>query len=154
MKTTSESPDRTREAIKTSLNILGYKNNTEKQLRMKLAQREFTKNETDSAVEYLKSKGYLDETRMIESEIRFLANSKLYGKQRIFMELKMKGFPSGLISEVDFDDEKFDDIDFDANCRKLFLKRGGTPDDKTLAFLRRYGYSGPEIRRAVSQSEE
>lgn len=137
-----------RKALKTAMNIVGYKDNTEFTLREKLSERGYSAETVDNVTEFMKSKGYVDDSRMLIRTARSLANGKLYGKARIKNELAQKHFDREVLSSLDWDSEELADIDFAEVCLKLLKKRGGTRDEKTYAFLRRYGHSPADIRAA------
>jgi len=136
-------------ARKTAVNILSYSDNTEKRLRVKLAAKGFSRESAENAVEYVISRGWLDEKKQAESAIRYLAGVKLFGRRRILQELIKRGFRRTVIDSCDFDS-----CDFAGNCKRLWEKRGNTDDERTVAFLIRAGYSGEDIRAARRMSED
>ena len=141
------------EALRTSMGILQRRDNTEKMLREKLLLRGFEKDTIDRVMDYLYQKGYLNERRMLINAVGYMANSKLFGKSKILCELRAKGFSSAVISELDFSDPELEEIDFRANCIKLFIKRGGRRDTKTVNTLLRYGHSIDDIHAAIRYVE-
>lgn len=156
-----------KKAIKTGMNILGYSDNTERQLHDKLIKKGYHEDVIVASIEYLIEKGYLNEERHINRAIIFLADTKLLGRRRIYEELKKKGFSREKIENADFSE-----IDFPQNCAKLIFKRrrtnrisfSGDEDTEELrnilqkeyASLLRYGYSGDDIKRAykILKAEE
>ncbi|MHB1153843.1 MAG: regulatory protein RecX [Eubacteriales bacterium] len=136
-------------ARKTAVNILSYSDNTELRLREKLAAKGFSREAADDAVEYVISRGWLDEQKQAESALRYLAEVKLFGRRRILQELRKRGFRRTVIDSCDFDS-----CDFVGNCRRLWEKRGNTDDERTVAYLFRAGYSGDDIRAARRMSED
>ena len=146
---TPEAPEEAyRAALKTALNIIGYRDNTEYRLREKLLERGYTKETVDDVVAFMLAKKYVDEERMLYRTARVLAEGKLYGKMRIRQELQLKKFRGGLVEHLDWEREELADIEFPEICRKLIVKRGGNRDDKTYALLRRYGHTSADIREA------
>lgn len=131
------------EVIQAGIHILAYASNTEKQLNLKLKRKGFDSDLIDQAIEYFIEKGYLDDESYIDLMVNKLAERKLYGMTRIKNELYRMGFSYELIQEI-----PYDDIDFIGNCAKLLKKRGGEFNDKNISALRRYGYSGSEIKAA------
>ncbi len=146
--------DAYKKALKTSLNILARCDNTEKALKQKLFTRGYGDETIGEVIRYLKGKGYMNECRMMFHAVEYMANVKLYGKARILAELRRKGYSSCLISCLDYSSEELADIDFQANCIKLYIKKGGKSDQKTIDFLIRYGHSGDDIRNAVKYAKE
>lgn len=136
-------------ARKTAINILSYSDNSELRLREKLTAKGFSREAADNAVEYVISRGWLDEQKQAESALRYLAEVKLFGRRRILQELRKRGFPRTVIDSCDFDS-----CDFAGNCRRLWEKRGNTDDERTVAYLIRAGYSGDDIRAARHMSED
>lgn len=137
-----------RAALKTAFHIVGFKDNTEAQLRDKLTERGYGAETVDDVVAYMVAKGYLNDERMLYRTARLLAEGKGYGKIRIRQELQRKKFPSDRIAALDWEGDELVDIDFAEICRRLIVKRGGLRDEKTYAFLRRYGHATADIREA------
>ena len=129
--------------------ILSAADNTERQIREKLRMKGFGSETITEAVSELERLGYLNEKRYIANAVEYYAFRKLYGPRRIPLELKNKGFKSEYISAVDYSE-----IDFVSGCAELIEKRGvedGRLDEKTLAFLQRYGYTSSIIRQALGK---
>ena len=146
--TTDDPEEAYRAALKTSLNILGYRDNTEAQVREKLLERGYTEETVNAVIAWLLAKRYLDDERMMLAAVRQLSLGKLYGKARIRQELRRKHFSSEAIEALDWESEELSAIDFTEICLRLLKKRGGMRDEKTYAFLVRYGHQGSDIRAA------
>ena len=140
-------------ALRTAMNIVGYKDNTLHQLKTKLTERGYAEKTVNDVCEYMVSKNYVNDTRMIFRSARSLALNKLYGKKRIMRELALKRFTDEAYDAFSFDDGELDDIDFVSVCLKLLKKKGGARDDKTFAFLMRYGHSVSDIKEAYKRLE-
>lgn len=147
-KSDGDNPEYTR-AVRTACNILSYCDNTERRLRDKLSNKGYSHGAADFAVEYVKAKGWLDETRMAEAAVHSLTQSRLYGKRRVLLELRKRGFTSEVIDEIDFSE-----LDFAEICARLLDKQHGGDDDKTRAALMRYGHTLGDINRAIREKEE
>lgn len=141
--------------ISSAMNILVYANNTEKRLREKLSRKGYCSDDIDTALEYVKGKGYINEKSQVIDAAVMLATTKLYGKKRIAVELYKKGFKREDIAQIDYDELE---IDFIAGCAALICrackldddeKREFVPDNKIMGSLIRYGYTVSEIREAV-----
>lgn len=151
-----EYSDSAKACINNAMSILVYANNTEKKLREKLTYKGHSKENIDTAIDYVKGKGYIDENAQILDAAEVLASAKLYGKKRIAMELYKKGFRRDAISAINYDELG---IDFVAGCAAMICrvcrlseddeKRQFSPDDRLMGSLIRYGYSIGEIREAV-----
>ena len=140
-------------ALRTAFNIVGYKDNTLYQLKTKLSERGYSDAAVNDVCEYMISKGYVNDTRMIFRAARSLALTKLYGKKRIMRELALKRFTDEAYDAFTFDSDELEDIDFVEICLKLLRKKGGVRDDKTFAFLVRYGHSVSDIKEAYKKLE-
>ncbi len=153
--------DSEKACINSALNILVYANNTEKKLREKLYRKGYEKTTVDTAIDYVKGKGYIDENAQILDAAELLATAKLYGKKRIAVELYKKGFKRDAIASIDYAELG---IDFVAGCAAMICrtcrlrddeeKRRFVPDDRQIGALIRYGYSVGEIREAVKLLHE
>jgi Uncharacterized protein conserved in bacteria len=135
-------------AIRTTYNILAYADNTEAALRRKLAERGFSGDIIDSAVEEARASGTLNEARMLESRLHSLINVKKYGRKRIAAELRKLGFPREAIDSIDWDE-----YDFTAHCAALIRKNGGL-DNRLFAALMRRGFLPGEIKNAAVLAEK
>ncbi len=135
-------------ALRTAMNIVGYKDNTLCQLKTKLTERGYSEKTVDDVCEFMTVKGYINDTRVIFRFARSLALNKLYGKKRIMKELALKRFTDEAYDAFTFDSDELEDVDFVSVCLKLLKKKGGARDDKTFAFLMRYGHSVSDIKEA------
>ena len=142
------------EAIRAALRILGFRDQPARILRDKLKQRGFSSDAVERAVSYVSAKGYLNEERMLEAEIRTLAVRKHYGRMRILSELRQKGYAKETLETLSPDCLQFAEYDFIALCREWIEKTGGAPDEKTVASLRRRGYTLSEIKAAFGALRE
>lgn len=145
-----------KKCIASAMNILVYASNTEKRLREKLLRKGYSQSDVDTAVDYCKGKGYVNDSSQLIYTAQVMASSKLYGKRRLVVELYKKGFRREDIAALDYDEL---DIDFPANCAALLCraaklrtpqeKREFVPDRKIMGAMVRYGYSVSEVRDAV-----
>ena len=140
-------------ALRTAMNIVGYKDNTLYQLKTKLTERGYSETTVNDVCEYMTMKGYVNDTRMIFRSARSLALNKLYGKRRIMQELSLKRFTDEAYDAFTFDSDELEDVDFTEICLKLLKKKGGMRDDKTFACLMRYGHSTSDIKEAYKRLE-
>lgn len=140
-------------ALKTALHILGYKDNSERMLAEKLTERGYTPETIEEVKDFLVKKGYLNEERMLVNTARSLALGRGYGRRRIVSELRRKKFEEARIASLDFESD-LEEVDFVSVCQRLIQKRGGARDEKTYAFLLRYGHSPADIREAYRRIEK
>ncbi len=145
-----------KEVMAAASNILVFADNTEKNLRDKLARKGFNEEAIEAAVNKLKEAGLINDARLMHSVSEYLADKKLYGRGRIKLELEKKGFDKRLIGEQL--NECVSDVDFKENCLKLVRKKklaDKIKDSKTAravtAALARYGYGYAEIKYAYTR---
>ena len=134
-------------ALKTAFHIVGFKDNTEAQIRDKLTERGYAPETVEAVLSFLVGKGYVDEPRMLERTVHLLAEGRGYGRRRIREELKRMKFRREVLEAFD----GWEEIDFVSICRKLIEKRGGARDEKTYAFLLRRGHRLEDIKTAFRE---
>ena len=141
-------------AIKYASNLLQFSDKSEKVLRLKMKEKEYTEDVVDEALKVMRSSGIISDEDLCLKKYISIANSKLYGPHRIKNELYAKGF-SG--SDIKSAEEKAG-IDFEKLCGDLCekLTKGGKCDlydknqrDKFKAKLSRYGYEYETISRVL-----
>ena len=138
------------QALKTAFNIIGYKDNTEHQLREKLEERGYGSQTVDAVCSYMTEKGFVNDRRMIYRLARSLAQSRLYGRRRIYQELRRRHFDPDVMEDFDFENEELEDVDFVQCCLRLIKRKGGQRDERTYALLVRYGHSPSDIKKAYA----
>ena len=137
-------------AKKAAVSLLAYKENTERELTDKLLLRGYNREEAAAAVEYVKSKRYLDEERYYRRLVENAANTQLYGKKHIEQLLWKKHFSRETIEKCA---DVYESVDFEGNCLRALenIYRGDMK--KTAMALLRRGFSGAEVRYAVEKYE-
>ena len=142
-------------AVKKSIDLLSYGDNTKSVLVRKLRERGFDKYLSEDAAEYVASLGYIDELNMLEREVERLANVKLYGRSRIKAELYKKGISRDVISENL--GGLLENVDFCENLLKLVRKKFDitSKDDRKYresfyGAMYRLGYAPSETRGAIN----
>ena len=141
------------QAYKKALYLLGYTSASRKALLRKLVDKGCDAEYSSIALDRLEANGMLREMdfALREGE-RCLV--KLWGRERIRMHLREKGYSDETINSVFF---AFEDngVDFDENCALLLEKKySHIPTDKkelqkVIASLMRYGYSLSQIKEAI-----
>ena len=131
-----------------ALNIIGFKDRTEKEIREKLTQKGYDENTIEDETEFLKSYGFINDSRYAERFTRDAVNLKKWGKARVKTELLRKGIDREIIgntiedifSELDDDrllsemQKRFKSSDF-SNIKErtrifnFYLRRGFSPDE-------------------------
>ena len=144
-----EIEDTVEAAQKAAYNILNFSDNTVNQLREKLLAKGYSESSCEGAIKHCVEHGHIKEADHLARFIEICAG-KFYGRRRIYMEAKARGFDSDLIKERF--DKCIENIDFDMNCAKLISRLiAATPSlatdmNKLIATVMRYGYSIEEIR--------
>ncbi len=145
-------------AIKYASYLLGFSDKSERILRQKMREKEYSTEVIDEALAVLREGGIISDQNLCLKKYLSIANSKLYGPGRIKSELFAKGFSAEDIKKA----ESTADIDFDKLCAQMcekLLRSGRTnlsdrkERDKLKAKLLRYGYSFDSINSALSNFE-
>ena len=126
-----------------SLEILSFRMRSEKELRDKLAGYEYSPEEVEKALQYVKSYGYINDEAYAEQYVASRSSQK--GRTALRLELLKKGIPSDKIEaaletlEVSEEDTAYE----------LLIKKAGEPhelEEKEFAKLYRFlmgrGFSG------------
>lgn len=142
------------DAIRKAMNLLLYKDRSEKELRDRLAKEEFEPEQIRDAIEYVRSFGYLNDRRYAENYVASFAGKK--SRRIIRAELEQKGVDEVLI------DRALEEIPEDetGQIMELLRKKAGGPhrmDDRekrrVVGFLSRRGYSGSDIWKVIREYE-
>lgn len=142
-------------AKKRAMHILEKRDKTEQQLRDKLLENRYPVQVVESAIDYVKSYGYIDDISYARRYIEYRSRSK--SRKQLRMELYAKGISSEVISEI------FDDMEDGEGetIRKLILKKSAEPQlleeterRKLKMSLMRKGFAYSEIEKAFSQLEQ
>lgn len=118
---------------------------TEKNLRLKLKTKGYGCDETDDAVEYLRSFGYINDLRLAQNAAERLA-ARLYGRKKIYAYLVSKGISREVIEQIDLSE-----IDFDENCALLVsrLALRGKSREQIMRSLISAGFTQSEVINAL-----
>lgn len=137
---------------------ISYRNRTERELKEKLKEKEYTDDVIENIVVTLKEYNYINDEQYAMDMQKELINFKMYGEFRIKQILMQKGISKNIINSLFFDYEKMQE-----NAIKLLKRKYGkiTPDykekKKIYSFLERKGYSYEIIKNSydeVFQREE
>lgn len=138
------------EAIAKAMHLLLCRQRTEKELREKLREKEFSPQAIEAAVRYVSSFGYLDDRRY--AEVYLHSRKGKAGRRVIARELREKGVRGEWIDEV----LEADDTDEGETIRAILCRRCGEPhplDEKELRrqvqYLSRKGFSLSDIRKQI-----
>lgn len=133
-----------------ALEILSYKMRSERELREKLVGYEYPPEDVEKAVEYVKSYGYINDSRYAEQYVA--SRGKQKGRSLLRMELIRKGIdPEDAEKALDSMEESEEDTAYE-----LILKKAGDPhfpDEKEYARIYRFlagrGFKSSDISRAL-----
>lgn len=138
-----------KKALNSAAGMLSRRALTEKQIREKLAKKEYTDDIIESVIGRLYYLDLIDDSKYAESALRSL-KIRGYGKLRIRYELIRKGVPKNIAEEALCDFEADNDILFKLIDKRL---KGECFDikeiQKTSASLARKGYTWEEINTAI-----
>ena len=144
-------------AKEKALSLLNYRMRTEKELKDKLLDADFSEEAAFEAIEYVRSYGYLNDRAYAEQYVS--SRSSMKGDYLLKRELREKGVSEEIISEV------FEESETDTGkvIYELIEKKCGAPhvlEDKeyrrTFSFLARRGFEAHDIYiglKAYSESE-
>ncbi len=137
-------------ARKKAMQLLERMDRTEQNLRRKLTEKDFTPDEVEDAIAYVKSYHYLDDKRYARTYVRFHGASK--SSTRLYQDLLQKGIDKETAREAI--DEAYEG-DEDAQIRALLEKKHYDPNmdrkekQRIYAFLMRRGFPASKILRAM-----
>ncbi len=135
-----------------ALRLLSQREHSRAELVRKLSPHEEVPGELAQALDDLQAKGFIDETRVLESVLNHRA-SKL-GNGRIKQELQAKGLAPAAVSQamLDLKDSEF------ARAQNIWQKKFGSPAvdanerAKHYRFLLSRGFSSEVVRKVVKLS--
>ena len=139
-------------ALKSALNILAYAECTESALRQKLLDKGNSPESVQFATDYVIKHRYLDEKRYLFRLVEYAGNVSLYGRRRILMQLRYKGFSKDVIDACF--DEAMAHVTEDENCRKALSRMRGKSEKQALDALVRRGFSYDTAKRALRADDE
>jgi regulatory protein len=137
-----------------ALRLLSQREHSRKELEQKLKPHEETPGELAEALDFLATKDFINEKRVIESVVNRRA-SKL-GAARVRQELVAKGLPADDIAEAV---EAMRSTELD-RALQVWRKRFGTPPSdaseraKQVRFLVSRGFAPEVVRRVVAGADE
>lgn len=137
------------------MNLLKSRTYTEKQLRDKLRQGEYTDYLIDEAIEYVKSYGYVNDLRYAEEFVEYHMESK--SRRRMEQDLLRKGIKKEIINEVFVKmKENGEEPDEISMAIKILRKKNYQADMATMqekrklsAYLYGKGFDPDIIRRVL-----
>ncbi|MBO4214220.1 MAG: regulatory protein RecX [Lachnospiraceae bacterium] len=140
--------DMIKDAKKRALSVLERRDRTKKELIDKLTEDGYPSSVVNTAIEYVESYHYLDDSRYAENYIRYHKNNK--SKKAVKLYLKDKGID---IETIDAAIEKEYDNDEKEMIKELFIKRHYNPEtadykekNRMMAYCMRRGFSLDDIK--------
>ena len=146
-------------AVKYCSYLLSFSDKSERVLKRKMREKEYSPEVIDEALQVLRLGGITDDRELCLRKYISIANSKLYGPYRIKSELFAKGFSS---QDIKYAEENCD-VDFEENIKELFLRLNRMEKldlsdkavvSKLASKLVRYGYSSYHIKLVTGNHNE
>ena len=142
----------------TALHYIGYKMRTVKEIRMKLAEKEFSEDVMERVIEFLEKYGYADDREYCRKYIREKLRMKPKSGYALKIELKQRGISSRVIDEVMAETEVDEEGDafrwLERKSRGIWPPQDDKQKKKLYDFLLRKGYSYDIIGEAFRQMDE
>lgn len=144
-------------AKQTALNFVSYKPRTEYQVVVKLHKEKFTNEEINTAVEFLKEFGYLDDSLYAQRYVLYAKTQKKSSKRKIEMGLTKRGISKDIISnvlkEAFSEDEELDNAMKIARKKydALLARNVQKPEQKLINYLLGKGFSFEIIKKVIEK---
>ena len=132
--------DELTKAKRRALYLLTDMDRTEKELRDKLKKSGYSEDTIARTMEYVRSFGYIDDTRYAEKFIDFAKGKK--SRVRIAYDLQQKGVPRDVIDEAFESAEEWDEKDL---IRRSMDTSDPASYTKVASYLARKGFQGSDI---------
>ncbi len=153
---TKKTGSQNRTVRECALALLEFRDRTERELRQKLKEREYSAEEINETVLFLKEYRYLDDEAYADRYIRSCAARK--SRRQIRADLERKGVSREII-DLQLQEKT---VDEDSQIRKLLQKKGYVPGKRLepaeyrriMGALGRRGFSGEAIRKAMESMRE
>jgi len=145
------------EAWQLALKLLTARSLSVAELRRKLASRGVDGGTTESVIQELAARGYLDDEKLSELYVQGLIERKAYGRRWVFHKLLKRGIDKQIITaalDKAFSGIGESDLAFRAASSKLSGLRADEPQKraaKLTRFLRNRGFSEDSIMKVVSE---
>lgn len=134
-----------------AMHLLEKQDRTEADLRNKLKESGYDSNVAETAIEYVKSFGYIDDLRYASNYVHFHQGKK--SRRALITALLAKGIDADIINQA-LDDEY--DIDESEQIRAILVKRHYDFDNATyeerakqIRYLMSKGYNMDSVRRVL-----
>ncbi|MCX7944075.1 MAG: recombination regulator RecX [Deltaproteobacteria bacterium] len=142
--------------IEAALRIISRQRISSNELKKKMRLKGYGPEDIDKAIMYLEESHYLDDNELLSDHIKYLAEKRLYGPERIVSSLIRKGFDEIEIRNRVY--EIFDEEDFVNNAKILINKKfrdgeltNGRRREKVIRTLIYKGYNWELIERIINE---
>lgn len=152
-----EDAHKLRYAVYKAADILASGDYSVTRLQKKLCDKGIDKETALAAAKYMEERGYIREAEQAALLARYLAETKLRGKKRIYQELLQKGYGKFAIKHAleAISDEEFYRILTEHIKRKYKTPAADRREtEKRVAALVRQGFSAGDALRALREAEE
>lgn len=136
----------------TAMNFLSFKPRTEREVNIKLKEKEFSDEVINKVITFLKKYNYINDRKYCEMYISDGMRLKKKGKYLLKFELIQRGIDEKIISEV-FDEIEVNEVEL---AKTLIKKKYNLQDEitdkekqKIYGMLARKGYSYSDIKQAL-----
>lgn len=144
-------------AKQTALNFVSYKPRTEYQVVVKLRKEKFTNEEINTAVQFLKEFGYIDDFHYAQRYVLYAKVQKKSSKRKIEIDLTKRGINKDIISNVL--KETFSEDEELENAMKIAHKKYETllarnaqqPEQKLINYLLGKGFSFEVTKEVIEK---
>lgn len=148
-------------ALNYAVRYIGYTPCTQKRLRDKMKEKEFSPESIVAVVQLLTEKRYLDDVTFAQNYITSKTRYKNYGRRRIVVGLMQKG-----VSKEDIlvaynalleqnDGENTDEVEAARRAMsKRVAKKDGDDRQKLMAYLMRRGFSYNIVKKVMDSNDE
>jgi regulatory protein len=139
------------EALKYALRLIAKRDTTESEMRDRLQKKGFSEKDINETIQYLKQKGFIDDSKFIKSAEK-IAEDKFLGEMGLRNYLSRKGIDRELLINLPQLDE-FSIAKRLLERKKHFLK-DSAPDKKKAkiaGFLLRRGFSWDTVNKCLKE---
>ena len=148
--------EETSKTINYCLNRLSYRQRSERELRNSMVRKGYTEDNIETAIDYCKEHGYVDDLKFAESFVKDKMNLNKYGPERIKYDLMVKGVSRDIIDKVlVVDRDEQTEMAKDAASKKMRSYRKDNKKDiyrKLSGFLQRKGFTYDVISTVVRET--
>lgn len=135
-----------------ALRLLEFRSHSEFELKEKLRRAGATEENIETALEFCREYGFVNDERYAKGKAVELQRLKKYGKRRIVMELKHKGISSDLIdiAVCELEDEEEDEL-YPLVKKKLGGNFEKKNTDKCIRYFIYRGYDFGDIKTCIDR---